>query len=251
MMTLGFIYFTFMCALGTWTAWQRRHAWGYWEHHTTTAMIALSTAGGLCAPILFFRNEIPWWGHAYVAASALTFYSLSEFTISLNRRHRFTTHTTPWFNDMTRTASITGTVIMVTAYMLSGAWRNPYLLDPAVNPDEGFFVRVFWTSVATTLSYLLAVIALRIIRLRADTRRGDKKILSLYLTSCIAGMILSFEAVEAAHGYGSTPGAIVVTVILLAGFSGGKVLTAGRSWRQKNAYMRKPPPAISTYQSRY
>jgi hypothetical protein len=214
-------------------------------------MIALSTAGGFCAPILFFRNEIPWWGHAYVIAASLTYYSLSEFTISLNRRHRFATHTKPWFTGMTRTASITGTIILLAAYMLSGAWRNPYLLDPAVNPDEGFFIRVFWISVATTLSYLLAVIALRIIRLQADPERGDRKILNLYLISCVAGMSLSFEAVEAAHGYGGTPGAIVAAAILLAGFSGGKVWTAGRSWRQKNAYMRTPPPAISTYPNRY
>ena len=250
-MTIGFIYFTFMCGLGAWTAWQRRHAWGYWEGHTTKAMIALSTAGGFCAPILFWRNEIPHWGHAYVIAAALTFYSLSEFAISLNRRNRFSTDTKPWFTGMTRTASITETIIMLSAYILSGAWQNPYLLDPAINPNENFFVRVFWTSVATTLSYLLAVIAIRILRLRADPERGDKKILNLYLISCIAGMSLSLEAVAAARGYGNTPGAIVATVILLAGFSGGKVWTAGRSWRQKNAYMRKPPPAISTYPNRY
>jgi hypothetical protein len=251
MLFLGAVYFFTMCAIGCWTAWHRRTAWGYWEGHTTIGAILLSSGGGLSAPVFFFREEVWWWGWAYVASAALTFTALSEFVITLNRRHRFATHGKPWFSGMPKTASRTGITLIAIAFTASGAWRNPWLLDPTVNPDEGFFVRMFWTAVATTMTYLLALIALRVLRLRTDPRRTDHKTLNTYLASCVAGIVLAAVAIMAAHGYGSTPTTLVLASLLLAGLSGGKVLTAGRSWRHKNAEMRKPPPAISTDYSRY
>ena len=128
--------------------------------------------------------------------------------------------------------TIVGLGVIVAAYIGSGAWQNPWLLDPAVTGLNAG-VRILWTTIAVELSYLLAVIAHQLLKLLADKRRGDRGPITIYLGSCLAGIGLAVIAIAAAHGYGATPSMMVMSAVLFGLMTGGKIGISGLSWRRK------------------
>jgi hypothetical protein len=128
--------------------------------------------------------------------------------------------------------TIIGLGVIVAAYIGSGAWQNPWLLDPAVTGlNTG--VKIFWTTIAVELTYLLAIIAHQLVKLLADQRRGDRGPVTIYLASCLAGIGLAVIAIAAAHGYGATPSLIVASALLFGMMTGGNIGISGLSWRRK------------------
>ena len=229
---VGCLFFTLMAALSMWSMWQRRNAWGWWESPTTTGVILLSVGGVFCTPVFFFRNEVSWWGHAYMVSAILVFLGLASFAVTLKRRESHQPPNVKDINVMITAPTVIGITVIVIAYIESGAWRNPWLLDPAVT-RETVGVRVLWTTVAALLAYLLSVIANQLLRLRADTRRGDRATITVYLASCFAGMGLAVIAVATAGGYGADPTIIVDAALLFGLMTGGKIGVGGLSWRRK------------------
>lgn len=225
----GCIFFIVLATLGVWSVWQRRHAWGWWESPTTTGVILLS-AGAVCVtPVFFGRESIWWWGHAYIAADFFTFAGLAFFAITMQRRQQPGAHRSMRLIVM---PTIVGLGVIVAAYIGSGAWQNPWMLDPAVTGLNAG-VRILWTTIAVELGYLLAIIAHQLLKLLADKRRGDRGPIIIYLGSCLAGIGLAVIAIAAAHGYGATPSMMVVSAVLFGLMTGGKIGISGLSWRRK------------------
>ena len=228
---IGCIFFIVLATLGLWSVWQRRHAWGWWESPTTIGVILLS-AGAVCVtPVFFGREHIWWWGHSYIAADFLTFAGLAFFAITIERRQH---HGAPPLRSIRLIVipTIVGLGVIVAAYIGSGAWQNPWLLDPAVTGLNAG-VRILWTTIALELGYLLAIIAHQLLKLLADKRRGDRGPIIIYLGSCLAGMGLAVIAIAAAYGYGATPSIIVMSAVLFGLMTGGKIGISGLSWRRK------------------
>jgi hypothetical protein len=239
---IGCVYFVLLATLGLWSVWQRRHAWGWWESPTTNGVILLAFGAWCVVPIFFGREHIWWWGHAYIAAAIFTFSGLAFFAITMERRQRHGAPPTLYIRLIV-VPTIVGLVVIVAAYFASGAWQNPWLLDPSVT-EVNRGVRLLWMTVACELAYLLAVIAHQLVKLRADSRRGDRGPVTIYLASCAAGMGLAVIATAAAHGYGATPAIIVQASILFGLMTGGKIGISGLSWRRKTKRLSKPSRSL-------
>jgi hypothetical protein len=239
---IGCLFAVVLATLGLWSMWQRRHAWGWWESPTSIGVILL-TAGAVCVtPMFFGRQHIGWWSHSYIAADFFTFAGLAFFAITMKRRQQ---HGAPPIRSIRLIVipTIVGLGVIVAAYIGSGAWQNPWLLDPAVTGlNTG--IRILWTTIACVLTYLLAIIAHQLVKLLADKRRGDRGPVIIYLGSCLAGMGLSVIAIAAAQGYGATPSLIVSSALLFGIMTSGKIGISGLSWRRKRHRMSEPSRSL-------
>ncbi len=217
--------------------WQRRHAWGWWESPTTIGVILL-TAGAVCVtPVFFGREQIWWWGQSYIAATVFTFSGLAFFAITMERRQHHGVAPPMRSVRLIVLPTVVGLGVIIAAYIGSGAWQDPWLLDPAItglNPG----VPILWTTVACEMSYLLAIIAHQLVKLLTDKRRGDRGPVIIYLGSCLAGMGLAVISLAAAHGYGATPSVISMSAVLFGLMTGGKIGISGLSWRRKRHRIR-------------
>lgn len=228
----GVAFFFTIAALGIWSLWQRRHAWGWWESHTTIHVGLLVIGALLATPILFAREQLWWWGHSAVTSAVFVFSGLAAFAVTLKRRTDADRGIAVSSSRSIIVPTAAGLTVIVADYFLSGASGNAWLLDPAAGPI-GVGARIFWLTVSVEQAYLLSVIATYLLILRADTRRGDRGPVTIYLGSCMAGMGLVVVAMGATGGYGATPAVLVGSAILVGLMTAGNVLTGGLSWRRK------------------
>lgn len=224
---LAFIFTAIMAALGMWSMWQRRHAWGIWESPLTTNTFLLTVSAILVAPIFALREIVWWWGYSYLAGAVLCFIALANFAALLQRRKN---PNRDHYRLITGITSV-GMSTMILLYFACGAGTNPWILVPTDN--QPILARLFWMNIAVLLTYQLAVIARCLLHLRKDPRRTDKGSINAYLTVCVAGMLLALIAVTAAHGYGENMATMIVGSILTGVLTAGSTGISALSWRNK------------------
>lgn len=252
-MLIGAAFVAVMAGVGIWSIWQRRHAWGWWETPTTVNVVLLVLGAAftipafmhrdVCAPQTYGVNVYCYWGHSYVIAAVLTFGSLASFIVGLKRRQRHGVPSRQWIRWVVIVPTVAAVAVMLGAYVWSGAVNDPWLLDPQSGaPNAG--VRVFWSAVAVVMAYLLALMAALLLRLRADSRRGDHGPILVYLGTCAAGVVLTVVAVATAAGFTVAQVIVVESAVLFALMVGGSATVAGLSWRRK---VRRMSPAPRDY----
>jgi len=238
---IAFIFTTIMAALGLWSMWQRRHAWGVWESPLTTNALLLTVSAILVAPIFWLREIVWWWGYSYLAGAILCFIALANFAAVLRRRVsprgkcEMLAKIEP---DRTRSNQIVGPTAVgiacvIALYFASGAAANPWVLEPS-GANQPILAKLFWMSIAVLLTYHLAIISRYLLQLRKDPRRTDKGSINAYLTVCAAGMLLALIAITAAHGYGPNMTTMIAGSILLGILTAGNTGIAAVSWRRKS-----------------
>ena len=236
---IAFIFTAIMAALGMWSMWQRRDAWGIWESPRTTNTFLLTVSAILVAPIFALREIVWWWGYSYLAGAVLCFIALANFAALLRGRvwprvkYKTLAQIEP---DRTKSNFVVGLTAagiacVIALYFACGAGTNPWILVPTDN--QPILARLFWMSIAVLLTYQLAVIARCLLHLRKDPRRTDKGSVNAYLTVCVAGMLLALIAVTAAHGYGENMATMIVGSILTGVLTAGNTGISALSWRNK------------------
>lgn len=252
-MLIGAGFVIAMAAIGVWSIWQRRHAWGWWET-PTTINVALLTIGALftlpafnhrrgCTPQTYGADLYCYWGHSYVVGAVLVFTSFAWFAVGVKRRLSYDRPTRRWILALVKIPTVVGVTVMLVAYGVSGAASDPWLLDPQAGvPNSG--VRLFWSAIAVVMAYQLALIAALLLDLRADTRRGDRGPILVYLGTCAAGLALTVVAVATAAGFSANRVIVVESAVLFALMVGGGTGVAGLSWRRK---LRRLAPAPRDY----
>ena len=227
---IGFIFTTVTALLGMWAIWQRRYAWGIWETPITANTVLLTVGALLAIPIFWLRDSVWWWGHAYVASAACTYLALANFAVVLKQRATGVSDPS-WNRRLILTPTLVGVAAMIGFYLASGAAAHPWILEP--DDNQPILARLFWLTIAITLTYQLTLIVCYLLRLRKDPRRTDRWSIDAYLLCCGSGMALAIIAVFAAHGYGENMGIMVIGSALCGVLTAGKASVAAVSWRRK------------------
>lgn len=229
----GGVFFIIVLSTSLWSLWQRRHAWGWWESPITLTTILVSVGVLALLPMIFWR-QTSWWAWSYMLSYMAFTGGLSYFILALKRRQRHGPLPTNWMRNHVIAPNIVGTAAAWFFFYNSGAWHTPnLLLQDSTHHWSTPHAFAFWISVDIVGFYCFLRIAILLLKLKADMRRGDSGPVTVYLGSAVAGMSLCVIGVLVGTHHGLTASIFAVIVVLLMLLFAPQVWMSGFSWRAK------------------
>ena len=240
----GGIFFLIVFSTAVWSIWQRRWAWGWWESPITLTTILLSVGNLALLPMIFWRS-VTWWALAYMLSYMAFASALGFFIQALKRRQCGIPLPHNWIRNHVVAPNAVGTAAAWYFFVNSGALHNPQLLlQDSTHQWVTVHALAFWITVDAVGFYGFARIAILLVKLRADPRRGDSRKIDVYLFSstagmalCLAGALVALHHQIGALGEGlcrlTASSILAVIIALLALAFGPQVFMSGWSWRSK------------------
>ncbi len=247
----GGIFFLIVFSTAVWSIWQRRWAWGWWESPITLTTILLSVGNLALIPMIFWRS-VSWWALAYMLSYMTFAGALGFFIQALKRRQCGGPLPRNWIRNHVVAPNAVGTAAAWYFFVNSGALHNPQLLlQDSTHQWVTVHAVAFWLTADAVGFYGFARIAILLVKLRADPRRGDSRKIDVYLFSSTAGMTLCLVGALVALHHQMTATILVVIIVLLALAFGPQVLMSGWSWRSKGKNLTGTTPQCKECDSSY
>jgi len=246
----GALFFTIVFTTSAWALWHRRHAWGWWESPITMANTLLAIGVLALLPMIFWRDN-SWWAWMYLLSYMSVMAGLGYFIVALKRRQQHGPLPNRWLRNHVLFPYLFGTLAAWYFFFTSGAWHNPHLLHQDFTTHnwttpEAF---AFWIACDTVGFYSFMRIAILLLALRADSRRGDRRNVNIYLGSATAGMTVCVIGVIA--GIHDKTSAITLAIIMALVFlmSTPQIVISAISWRSKHRKLLTPDQETTNSQN--